>query len=163
LFQQAGAGPAARLSLRAFFYRINVKTRFFAAALLLLATGVSAQAIYSKVDLGGHATYSDLPFTAAEPETEIAPAAVAPRAPAGVMRIGSRRGAIVNANEAKRRLAQAQLKRRHGLEPLPGERAQDSGTNVNYRYWRRQERLRLDVETAQRRANATDPAQIAGR
>lgn len=140
-----------------------MKTGFLATALLFFATGVPAQAIYSKVDAGGHATYSDLPFMAAEPEAESAPAAVAPRTPAGVMRIGSRRGAIVNANEAERRLALAQLKRRQGNAPLAGERVQGSGTSVNHRYWRRQEKLRLEVEDAQRRANATGPAQLARR
>ena len=138
-----------------------MKTRFLASALLFFATGVPAQAIYSKVDSGGHATYSDLPFKAAEPEAESTPADVAPRAPVGVMRIGSRRGAIVNAHEAQRRLAQAQLKRRQGNAPLAGERVQGSGASVNHRYWRRQEKLRLEVENAQRRANATGPAQVA--
>jgi hypothetical protein len=79
------------------------------------------------------------------------------------MRKGSRRGAIVNASEAERRLAQAQLTRQHGLQPLPGERAPGSGSGVNYRYWRRQEKLRLDVEKAQQRVNATGPAQVVRR
>jgi hypothetical protein len=138
---------------------VNVKIRFFAASLLLFAASAPAQTIYSKVDTDGHATFSDIPSTAPEPEPE----AVAPRAPAGVMRIGSRRGAIVNANEAERRLAQAQLKRQQGIAPLPSERVQGSGTSVNHRYWRRQEKLRLDVEKAQQRVNATGPAQIARR
>ena len=133
-----------------------MKTRFLAAALLWIAACANAQTIYSKVDPDGHATFSDIPSTAQEPEPE----AIAPRAPAGVMRNGSRRGAAINASEAERRLAQAQLKRQHGLKPLPGERTLGAGSGVNYGYWRRQEKLRLDVEKAQQRVNATGRAQM---
>jgi hypothetical protein len=74
------------------------------------------------------------------------------------MHIGSRRGALVNAAEAERRLAQAQLRRQRGLEPLAGE---SSGGNVNYRYWKRQEKLRHEVEQAQRRLNHVQRPQLA--
>ena len=36
--------------------------------------------------------------------------------------------------------------------PLGGEQV---GNQLSYRYWKRQEKLRLDVELAQRRANET--------
>jgi hypothetical protein len=134
-----------------------VKTRFVAAALLLFAVSAPAQTIYSKVDPDGHSTFSDLPITAAESEPE----SVVPRTPVGIMRNGSRRAAVVNANEAERRLAHAQLQRRLGIAPLAGDRVQGSATRMNYHYWRRQEKLRLDVERAQQRVNATRPGQLA--
>lgn len=70
--------------------------------------------------------------------------------------VDTKLGATVNASEAERRLAQARLKRRQGIAPLPGERARGSAAGVlNIRYWKRQEKLRLLVEQAQRRSNAT--------
>jgi hypothetical protein len=66
------------------------------------------------------------------------------------------RGSLVNANEARRRLAQAEAKRRLGAEPLAGEFTRTPrGISVNFRYWQRQERLRVEVEQAQRRVNVT--------
>lgn len=68
----------------------------------------------------------------------------------------SPRSSLVNANEAKRRLAQAELKRSLGAEPRPGEfKRTPQGIHVNYRYWQRQEKLRVEVELAQRRVNVT--------
>jgi hypothetical protein len=70
--------------------------------------------------------------------------------------IPSQRSSMVNANEARRRLAQAELKRSLGAEPLPGEFTRTPrGLAVNYRYWQRQEKLRMEVDQAQRRVNVT--------
>src|SRR5689334_17360069 len=67
--------------------------------------------------------------------------------------IAPRRGGKVDVNEAARRLEQARQARMHGLEPRPGEIVRVSGTRtLNYRYWQRQEKLRRDVELAQRRS-----------
>jgi hypothetical protein len=114
-------------------------SRFFSSACvlaLLCATGtVSAQDIFKDVDEEGRTTFSDRPAPA--PKRTIAP----------------RRGGKVDVSEAARRLEQAQLARMQGLEPRPGEFTRVSGTNaLNYRYWQRQEKLRLAVEQAQRRA-----------
>jgi hypothetical protein len=136
-----------------------LKASFLAAALLSFCASALAQTIYSKVDPDGHATFSDIPSTA--PET--GPEDVSPKTPAGIVRKGSRRGSSIDASEAERRLAQARLKRQHGMRPLPGELASGSGSGLNYRYWRRQERLRLEVERAQQRVNATGPAQMVRR
>ncbi len=81
----------------------------------------------------------------------------AEKAPGRRPYISARLAATVNATEAERRLAQAQSKRRQGVAPLPGERPLD------IRYWRRQEKLRLQVEQAQHRLNATRGPQVAAR
>jgi hypothetical protein len=45
------------------------------------------------------------------------------------------------------------------VAPLAGERIRGTdASTVNHRYWRRQEKLRLAVEQAQRRSNETQPA-----
>jgi hypothetical protein len=108
-----------------------------AAALLCTAMGASAQ--------------SEI---AVEPDKPVVPARSTP----------SRRAyPLVNASEAQRRLAQSQLKRKQGKAPLAGERTQgQAGDTVNYQYWRRQERLRIEVEQAQRRANAVPLPLLAG-
>ena len=68
----------------------------------------------------------------------------------------SPRNSLVTANEAKRRLAQAELQRKLGAEPLAGEFTRTThGISVNYRYWQRQDRLRAEVDRAQKRVNVT--------
>jgi len=130
-----------------------VKFLLLASALLLPATGALAQA-----------EPDPAPPQAVVPEQreEVAvPRAVRPR-------IASKRAAEINAREAGRRLEQAQLKRIQGAEPLPGE--VNGGSVPNYRYWKRQEQLRVAVEQAQRRWNQThrthggqaQPAQASG-
>ena len=115
-----------------------------AAAFLCGAPCVSAQTIYRVLDDEGRATFSD-------------------RAPARAA-IAPRRGARVEMKEADRRLKQAQLQRKLGAEPLAGEFTRDAGTRtVNYRYWRRQEKLRQVVEQAQHRSNEMLRPQIAAR
>ena len=62
----------------------------------------------------------------------------------------------MDVGEAARRLERAQLERQQGLEPQPGEFVLVGGVQtVNYRYWKRQEKLRVAVEQAQRRSQAT--------
>jgi len=115
--------------------------------------------VYKQVDLAGNTVYTDrLEVPPSEPKDSAAdskpqdrPARAAP----------SRRHSLVNASEAQRRLAQAQLKRKQGKAPLPGERAQETG-ELTYAYWRRQEKLRIEVEQAQRRANAVQQPLLAG-
>ena len=70
--------------------------------------------------------------------------------------ITAQRGSLVNRNEAERRLGKARLAREQGRSPLAGEYARDIVPAAgNYRYWRRQEKLRQSVEQAQRRYNDT--------
>lgn len=131
-----------------------MKTALIAIALLLAAASAAAQTIHTTVGPDGHRTFSDLAGTA--PVSEQAPAVEPSRAPAGTMANGSRRAAVVNASEARRRLDQARVKRMQGAQPLPGELAVDQGAGVALdRYWRRQEKLRLAEEKAQRRSNET--------
>jgi hypothetical protein len=73
--------------------------------------------------------------------------------------MSARRAATIDASEAARRLGQARLEREQGVAPLAGERIRGTdASTVNHRYWRRQEKLRLAVEQAQRRSNETQPA-----
>jgi hypothetical protein len=70
--------------------------------------------------------------------------------------MSSRHAATIDANEAARRLRQAQLEREQGAERLPGEQAYGTDASVvNQRYWQRQEELRRVVVQAQRRLDET--------
>jgi hypothetical protein len=75
--------------------------------------------------------------------------------------ITSQRAAAVEAGEAARRLERAKRARELGARPRHGERAE--GADFNQRYWQRQEKLRRDVEVAQRRSNETLRRQHAQR
>jgi len=75
----------------------------------------------------------------------LAPESPKPAARAGLMT--SRQSASIDASEAARRLAQAELMRSAGADPLPGE--------LNERYFQRQEKLRVLVERARQRVNET--------
>lgn len=109
-----------------------------ALALLCAAGTVSAQEILKQVDEEARTTFSDQP------------------PPVRKSTIAPRRGGKVDVSEATRRLEQAQLARMQGLEPRPGEFIRVSGTQtLNYRYWKRQEKLRMAVEQAQRRSQDT--------
>ena len=111
-----------------------------AVALLCAATGVSAQDVqeaFKAVDEEGRTTFSDKPPPR---KTAVLP----------------RRGGKVDVSEAAARLERAQLARKQGVEPRPGEFKLASGTRiVNYRYWQRQEKLRVALEQAQRRSQDT--------
>jgi hypothetical protein len=137
-----------------------------AAALLWAATGASAQlAVYKNVNPDGPAADTE--------RTEIAPPsppngaeADAPAAAPKKYRyiVPARLAAQVNASEAKRRLEQAERKRMLGEDPLAGERIPAvHGVAVNSRYWRRQEKLRIEVDQAQRRVDATQRPLLATR
>ena len=125
-----------------------------AATLACASSSASAQlAVYRQVDPAGHIVFTDQPDPSpateeAAPEAEPTPVPARPK-------VSSRRAALVNLNEAQRRLAQAQLKRKQGETPLARERVHGSGgETVGYAYWKRQEKLRIAVEQAQRRVNA---------
>lgn len=142
----------------------NIAWRICAAALLCAATGVSAQTVYRQVSAAGQITFTDQADTTPAAQTVPAQASEVTKAPARIVAISSRDAATINANEAARRLGQAQLKRKQGAEPLPGEQAQGARAGaLNHRYWRRQENLRLVVEQAQRRSNETRQTQLAAR
>ncbi len=117
-----------------------------AVALLCAATGVCAQEILKGVDEEGRATFSDQPTPPPKRKSAMLP----------------RRGGKVDVSEAARRLECAQQARQEGLEPRPGELTLVKGTQtVNYRYWQRQEKLRVALEQAQRRSQ--DTVRISGR
>jgi hypothetical protein len=65
--------------------------------------------------------------------------------------------ASIDAREASRRLAAARFSRDRGVRPLARETGQGA---PNHRYWQRQEKLRLDVEEALRRANQAGRASV---
>lgn len=139
-----------------------MKTNQLAITLLLAAASASAQTIHVKIGSDGHKSFTDI--AGATPDRETAPAVEEPRAPAGTMAKGSRRAAVVDATEAHRRLGQAQRSRKQGAQPLPSELATAYGAGVvHHSYWRRQEKLRLAVEQAQRRSNETGTLLIAQR
>ena len=123
---------------------MTAKSMLLAAALVCATSCASAQNVYTQVDDDGRITFSDVP-------------PVKPKA-------APRRGGRVEVNEAARRLERAQTDRKLGVEPLPGELSNANGVRtVNYRYWRRQEKLRLAVELAQRRSSETLRPQLAAR
>ncbi len=132
----------------------NIARTTCAAALLCAAAGASAQTVYRQVDPAGSITYSNQPRPASAPPAATGSATDVAIALAGNTAIASRRGALIDANEAARRLEPAQRKRKQGAEPLPFDqaRATDAST-VNSRYLRRQEKLRRYHEQAQRRAS----------
>jgi hypothetical protein len=136
-----------------------MKATLLATALALCAASVSAQTIYISVSLDGHKTFSDRAQTTQEPVPE---EVAARRTPAGTMARGSRGAMLVNANEAERRLTQAQRKRSKGMALESGESDRiPGGIVVNSRYWNRQKVLDLEVEQAQRRSNETQKVQLA--
>lgn len=136
-----------------------------AAALACAAAGASAQAVFKQVDLAGRITYTDQPESTASAQTAESAEPEVTKAPRRIANISPRRVTmVVDANEAARRLAWAQQQRKQGLQPLPGEQTRAEGTiALNYRYWRRQEKLRVLVEQAQRRLNETSRVQLAQR
>jgi len=130
--------------------------RICAAALLCAAAGVPAQTIYKQVDSAGRITYTDRPDTTPSPRAATVPALDVANALASNTAMSSRHAATIDANEAARRLRQAQLEREQGAERLPGEQAHGTGASeANRRYWQRQADLRRVVEQAQRRLDET--------
>ena len=134
----------------------NIVGRICAAVFLCAAAGVSAQTVYKQADAAGHITYTDRPDTAPSPPTAKVPALDVANALASASAMSSRGAAIINSNEAARRLRQAEREREQGAERLPGEQAHGADANVmNRRYWQRQDELRRAVEQAQRRSDET--------
>jgi hypothetical protein len=133
----------------------SVSSILLALALLCAAAGTPAQTtIYKQVDLAGRVMFTDRPDSSLPAQSVTGPALEAPRPPVRAVLMTSQRSATINSNEAARRLAQAQLMRSEGADPLPGEQTQGSAAGVpNQRYWQRQEKLRVLVEHAQQRAN----------
>lgn len=120
---------------------------------LYTAADASAQAIFKHVDAEGRTIYADQPG-ATPPRTATISALDVSKALASNTLISSRPAAMIDANEAARRLEKAQLERAQGTEPLPGEQDRSAGTAiVKHRYWQRQEKLRRLVEQAQRRSH----------
>jgi hypothetical protein len=118
-------------------------------------------AVYKAADPVGQTTHSDGPDASVKSQE----AATDPESPAPQVKrraLPSRNSAMVNANEARRRLAQAELKRSVGKAPLPGETTRGpDGVAVNNRYWQRQVKLRIEADEAQRRVNATQKMVLA--
>jgi hypothetical protein len=125
-------------------------------ALLCIAAGASAQAIHKEIDAAGRVTYTDQPDTTPTWHLATIPAVDVANALAGNSAISSRFAAIIDVDEAARRLRQALLGRSLGAERLPGERAHGAdAAAANHRYRARQEGLQLEVERAMQRATLT--------
>jgi hypothetical protein len=138
--------------------------RICAAAFLCAAASVSAQTVHKRLDAAGRIAYTDRPDSTPSTQEPTVPALDRKNARAPYSAMSPRRAAAIDANEAARRLAQAQLQRELGAEPLPGELARGSGVTVlNDRYWRRQEKLRSVVRQAQLRYDETRRSQLARR
>ncbi len=133
---------------------LNLAWRIGAAVLLCAAAGISAQTVHKQVDAAGNITFSDRPGTSPSPAT--VPALDVVNALASNSAMSSRGAAIIDANEAARRLGQAQRELEQGAESLPGEQAHAGVNAAKHRYLRRQEELLRVVELAQRRSDATD-------
>ena len=146
-----------RLDLRKIAWRIC------AVALACAAMEVPAQMVFKQVSLAGNITYTDQPETTAPAQEADSPELAAPKVKHRIANISPRRvTAVVDAKEAALRLRKAQLQRQHGAQPLAGEQTHANGESTpNYRYWRRQERLRNLVEQAQRRSNEAGRVQLA--
>jgi hypothetical protein len=123
-----------------------------ALALLCAAAGAQAQTIYKQVDLEGRTIYTDRPDASLSAQSITSSPLAAPAPPAGITLMALQRSAAINASEARRRLAQAQVMRSQGADVLPGEQ---TSAAPNQRYWQRQEKLRVLVERAQQRVNET--------
>jgi hypothetical protein len=135
---------------------LNCAWRIFASALFCAAASVSAQTIYKQVDAAGHSTFSDRPDGTPSASIAPVPALEVANALASKSAMSSRRAAIIDANEAARRLGQAELERKEGAERLPGEQAHGTDASAaNQRYQQRQEDLRRAVIYAQRRSDET--------
>jgi len=138
--------------------------RICTTVILCAAAGASAQTAYQQADAAGSTSITDRSDTTASPAAATVPAPEVAKVPLRNSKISARRAALIEANEAARRLAQARLARERGAEPLRGERARGSDASVvNHRYWRRQEKLRHEVEQALRRSNETGRSLHASR
>ncbi len=132
----------------------SIARAILAATLLWAGAFASAQSVYRVVAADGHITYTDQPAVASPPQVGASQAMSVANALAGNTVISSRFAAAVDAKEAARRLKQAQLKRSQAERLLPGEHFLNPGESAQHnRYWRRQERLRVEVEHARRRFN----------
>ena len=139
-----------------------MKKILLATVLVFSAASASAQTVRAKVDVEPRLIQSESSDASVRLETD-APKEVEKPKPRVRSMIGAQRSAAVNAAEAERRLAQAQLERQQGKEPLPGELVPGAPGQLSYRYWKRQEKLRLAVEQAQRRWNKTHGQQVSRR
>jgi hypothetical protein len=125
-------------------------------AFICAATDATALVIYRQVDAAGRVTFSDRP-AAAPLEAAAIPTLDVAAALAGAAAMSSRHAAMIDANEAARRLRQAERERQRGLERMPGEHLPGAGTgDADARYQRRQEELRRVVELARRRSDEAD-------
>ena len=121
----------------------NVAWKICAMALLGVAPGVAAQLVYKEFDAAGRVMYGDRP----DPAALSSPAAVKPAldvvsALAASTAMSSRAAALIDANEAARRLKQAEQEREQGAERLPDEQVRGANAIVmSQRYWRRQDEL----------------------
>ena len=127
-----------------------------AVALVCGAASVSAQAIHKGIDAAGRVTYSDQPDTTPSRHFSTVPALDVANALARNASISSRFAAIIDVDEAARRLGQALLERSLGAERLPGEQVHGAdAAAANQRYRTRQEDLQREVELAVQRATRT--------
>ncbi len=134
----------------------NIARSVCAVALLCGAAGACAQAIHKEIDAAGRITYSDQPETTPSRHFATVPALDVANALARNAAISSRFAAIIDVDEAARRLGQALLERSLGAERLPGEQVRGADAPAaTQRYRARQEDLQREVELAVQRATRT--------
>jgi hypothetical protein len=123
-----------------------------AVAMLCVPAGAGAQLVYKQFDAAGRITYSDRSDPALSSPPVMVAALDVVSALAGSTAMTSRAAAVIDANEAARRLTQAEREREQGAERLPDEQVRGADVIVmSQRYWRRQDELRRAVEQAWRR------------
>ena len=128
-------------------------------AFLLAAAGALAQSVYQEVDAEGHVTYTDRPRSIPTQSAAPTPGRNVGDALARKLPLSSRHAINVDAQEATRRLRQAQKAQEQGVQRQPDEKIVKIDTRItDTRYQRRQDNLRQAVEQAQQRVNKTSQA-----
>jgi len=124
-----------------------------AVALLCAPAGVAAQLVYKQFDAAGRITYSDRSDPASSTSTATVTAALdVERALARSTAMSSRGAAIIDANEAERRLKQVEREQCPEQPPPVQARGADA-IAVNHRQASCQHELRRAIERAQRRVD----------
>jgi hypothetical protein len=134
----------------------NIARSVCTVALLYGTASISAQAIHKEIDAAGRVTYTDQPDTTPTWHLATIPALDVASALSRNAAISSRFAAIIDVDEAARRLRQALLERSLGAERLPSERTHGTdAAAANLRYRLRQDDLHREVELAMQRATLT--------
>ena len=132
---------------------LNVAWRLCAAAILCVTAGVSAQSVHREVDVGGNVTFTDRPEMTPSPRGSTASGSDLVGALAENRPMTSQSAAMIDFNEANRRLVRAQQGR---LEHPPSDKADDNSVRImNERFLRGPRESEREIVAAQRRSTQT--------